>query len=96
MSNILHLNLKKEYFEAIKSGNKTEEYRLFNDYWKKRLLGRSYDKILIKCGYPKKDDMSKIIEFPYQGWNLKTITHKHFGNKKETVFAIILNKQTPF
>lgn len=96
MSNTLHLNLKKEYFEAIKNGDKTEEYRVFNDFWKKRLLNRRYDKILIKCGYPKKDDMSKILEFPYQGWSIKTIKHKHFGEQKTKVFAIKLNKNVPF
>ena len=33
----LHLNLKKEWFDLIKSGDKPEEYREITDYWKVRL-----------------------------------------------------------
>lgn len=35
---ILHLPLKKEWFEMIESGIKTEEYREIKPYWEKRLL----------------------------------------------------------
>lgn len=34
----LHLSLKREWFEMIKSGDKKEEYREINPYWAKRLL----------------------------------------------------------
>lgn len=34
----LQLAVKGEYFDAMIRGEKTEEYRLFNDYWKKRLI----------------------------------------------------------
>lgn len=51
---ILHLNVNGEYFDDVKSGTKGEEYRLFNDYWCKRLEGREYDEIHYKKGYPKK------------------------------------------
>ncbi len=34
---ILKLTLKKKWFNMILSGEKTEEYREFNDYWKSRL-----------------------------------------------------------
>ncbi|EMK7913736.1 ASCH domain-containing protein, partial [Escherichia coli] len=33
----LQLAVKSEYFDAMIRGEKTEEYRLVNDYWKKRL-----------------------------------------------------------
>lgn len=33
----LHLSLKKEWFDMIKSGEKKEEYREMTQYWKKRL-----------------------------------------------------------
>ena len=36
----LQLALNGEYFDAIKSGDKLEEYRLYNDYWNKRIIGR--------------------------------------------------------
>lgn len=40
---ILHLPVKKIYFDQIKSGKKLDEYRLVTEYWKKRLEGRDYD-----------------------------------------------------
>jgi hypothetical protein len=50
---ILHLPVKKIYFDQIKSGKKLDEYRLVTEYWKKRLEGRDYDEVHVKCGYPK-------------------------------------------
>jgi hypothetical protein len=35
---ILHLTLKKKWFDLIASGEKKEEYREIKDYWVKRLL----------------------------------------------------------
>lgn len=35
---MLTFNLKKEWFEKIKTGEKKCEYRLANSYWTKRLL----------------------------------------------------------
>ena len=35
---ILDLPLKKEWYEMIESGTKTEEYREVKPYWEKRLL----------------------------------------------------------
>ncbi len=35
---ILHLPLKKEWYEMIESGVKTEEYREIKPYWDKRLV----------------------------------------------------------
>ena len=69
---MLTFNLKKEWFEKIKSGEKTHEYRMMSDYWVKRI-----NKILkyltpkekregIQCffclGYPKADDTEKRLE----------------------------------
>ena len=41
---MLIFNLKKEWFEKIKSGEKTHEYREVKEYWFKRLF--LYSKIL--------------------------------------------------
>lgn len=35
---ILHLTLKKKWFDMILSGNKNEEYRVLNLYWFTRLV----------------------------------------------------------
>lgn len=89
---ILHLNLKKQYFEAIRDLEKLEEYRVYNEYWQKRLEGREYSEIHIKCGYPKKDDTSRIIKRPYRGYEVKTIVHEFFDNVPTKVFAIKVNE----
>ncbi|ODS24189.1 RNA-binding protein [Candidatus Endobugula sertula] len=86
----LTLAVKAEYFDAIKAGFKTEEYRLYNDYWRKRLEDREYDVIEITRGYPKLDDYSKRLLFKYQPYSIKTITHPHFGNGSTKVFALPL------
>jgi len=35
---ILHLTLKKKWFDMIASGEKTEEYREIKPFWEKRLI----------------------------------------------------------
>jgi len=84
----LQMALNGEYFDAIKSGEKTEEYRLVTDYWKKRLIGRDYESIIITRGYPKRDDESRKMEFCFYPPEIKVITHPHFGPDPVEVFAI--------
>ena len=93
----LHLSLKEEYFRAIESGEKTEEFRLFNRYWRKRLIDledgspNHFDGIVLTLGYPKADDLSKRIERPWHGFEIKRITHPLFGKLPVRVFAIKVN-----
>lgn len=86
----LHLNLKGEYFDAIKAGTKMHEFRLASK-WLHRLGGKSFDRIFIKRGYPKAGDADRIIERPWQGYELQTITHPHFGTTPVEVLAIRVN-----
>ena len=94
----LHLHVKTEYFEAIKRGEKTEEYRLNCAYWIQRLGNhyanlywvRDYDNVVIHNAY--KSGEENRLTFPWRGWKLKTITHPHFGPEPVTVFAIKLEK----
>lgn len=87
----LHLNLKGEYFDEIKSGEKKYEYREYNDYWHNRLVNKEFDKIILMKGYPKKDDTERRIERPWKGYKIEEITHKHFNNKLTRVFSIMVN-----
>lgn len=87
----LTLNLKKEYFNDIKNGIKKEEYRIVKPYWEKRLVNVHYDKIVIKMGYPKSTEIEKIMEFSWNGFTRKQITHKEFGEDSVWVFAIRLD-----
>lgn len=43
MSKILHLTLKKKWFDMIASGEKKEEYREITPYWKRRLEETYYE-----------------------------------------------------
>lgn len=88
---VLHLPLKKIYFEEIKSGVKLFEYREITDYWQKRLVDREYEEIHIKSGYPRSDDKDRIIVRPWKGFEKQTIKHPHFGDKEIDVFAIVVN-----
>lgn len=84
----LTLPLKAMYFNQIKSGEKTEEYRLCNEYWSKRLMGREYDQIVLTLGYPRADDAERRMTRPWQGFTIKTLSHQHFGPNPVTVYAI--------
>jgi hypothetical protein len=99
----LQLALKAEYFDAIRDGTKLEEYRLANDYWRKRLiiggnkgvLARTFESIVLTKGYPRADDVTRRLELPWRGWTLKMITHPHFGLDPVKVFAIAVQEPTP-
>lgn len=91
---ILHLHVKKKYFDQIKSGEKTQEYRLANSYWTKRLVyDVEPDLVMVYCGYPKKTDSSKVLIFPYAGFiTIANFRHPEFGNEPVNVFAIRLQE----
>ena len=80
--NIMDLTIavNGEYFDQIKAGTKTEEYRLCTPYWKKR-MEQYYDRLILTRGYPKKTDTEKRMEFKWQGSAIRTITHPHFGRR---------------
>jgi len=88
MMNDLTIAVKAEYFDQIKAGIKLEEFRLKTDYWHKRLVGRTYRNVVITKGYPKRDDASRRLVFPWRGYVERSITHKHFGADTVEVFAI--------
>ncbi len=85
----LILPLKREYFEQIKAGEKWFEYRLRNDYWRKRLEEHgAYDRIILTLGYPRRDNHDRRIIRPWRGYTNKTIIHPHFGPAPIEVYAI--------
>lgn len=48
---VLHLTLKRRWFDMIASGQKREEYREIKPYWSKRLPGQDYDAVQFRNGY---------------------------------------------
>lgn len=91
-SNNLTLVVNAEYFAQIKSGEKTEEYRLYTPYWQKRIEGYDFDQLILTNGYPKKTDLDRRLVFPWRGFTKKTITHPQFGQGPVEVFAIKLEQ----
>jgi len=87
----LTLSLKGEYFHAIALGEKVEEFRLVTPYWRRRLEGKTFDRIELTWGYPKSDDNSRRIFRDWLGFTIKTITHPHFGPDPVQVYAIRVN-----
>ena len=95
---MLTFNLKKEWFDKIKTGEKTHEYRKTTNYWETR-LAYYYDRtrfnepfeekrtICFACGYPKKDDDEKRL---YAKVISVTKTYGSYTDLKEdnTVFDI--------
>lgn len=89
----LVLHVKKEYFQLIAEGNKKEEYRKVCLYWGKRLDGKTFDNVVIACGYPSRLDDGLWITFPWNGCYIKSIYHKEWNNGGTTpviVYAIRL------
>lgn len=84
----LVLPLKRCYFEQIKAGLKPEEFRLQTPYWRKRLEGRHYDRVILTLGYPKRDDEERRLVRPWRGYAERVITHPFFGPRPVAVFAI--------
>jgi hypothetical protein len=79
---ILHLTLKKKWFDLIASGEKSIEYRERKPYWEKRLLNddgsyRVFDIVRFKNGYgekvPTMDVEFRNIAFTGPEWH----TPKH-------------------
>ncbi|MHA1342381.1 MAG: ASCH domain-containing protein [Promethearchaeota archaeon] len=66
---ILHLNLKKKWFDMIAYGEKKEEYREIKEYWNKRLV----NKIITEYDL---DDQ----EILYEEYVFENYTHIIFSN----------------
>lgn len=87
---VLQLAVEGQYFKEMLSGLKTEEFRIPNQYWTRRLVDREYDEMVITWGYPSKTDKKRRITMPYRGYRKTTITHPHFGAEPQAVFAIAI------
>ena len=84
---ILHLTLKKKWFDEILVGRKNTEYREIKPYWTKRLLNKDgtpikYDLIYFRNGYSK-DCRKMIVE--YKGLNISKEYEILLGNINKTL-----------
>lgn len=96
---ILHLNLKKKWFDLILSGKKTIEYREIKPHWLSRFttdftgeLGTyiKYDEIYFKNGMARNGKGAPFMRVEWKG----LILEKFDGEKvrKKYFFGIILGK----
>lgn len=63
---MLVFNLKKQWFDKIKNGEKTHEYREIKPYWTKRFVNKRLgilhcEECEFVCGYASKDDKDKRL-----------------------------------
>lgn len=99
----LHLSLKKEWFDMVKSGEKKEEYRLIQPYWTKRLCEFNkeecvyeiykFEEVEFTLGYPKKEDASKRIKFKINDIVIGLGKEKWGAEKGVNYFIIKLGKE---
>ena len=96
---ILHIPIKREFFDAILAGTKKEEYRDFSPFWISRLATvnergevdgfREYDIVRFRNGY-NPDSPVMDVEF------IETIIQKNTSaprrSKSRYIFAILLGK----
>ncbi len=101
---MLTLTLKKKWFDLIKSGVKTEEYREIKPFWTKRLMKpvidyadgrisipdvpREFDTLVFTLGYPKADDMSRRMVFKNPKIEMRT-GNPEWGAEKDKVYYVI-------
>lgn len=86
MSDTLHLHVTYEFFDQIEDRTKREEFRDF-DKWRKKIEGNRFAWVTIWRAYT-----SQKITFPWDGYEVRTITHPHFKNIPTKVFAIKLTE----
>ena len=74
---MLTFNLKKEWFEKIKSGEKTHEYREIKDYWTTRIINYFHidiDKLKRGITYRYTGSFDIIFRIGYGGEKLIATT----------------------
>jgi hypothetical protein len=82
---VLHMTLKKKWFDLILYGVKTEEYRGIKPYWDTR-LSTAYDIIRFKNGYNKD---SPVFDIELKGIK-KGIGKREWGGSSEDVYILQL------
>jgi ASC-1-like (ASCH) protein len=84
MSTTLDLVLTKEYFDAIESGEKTEEYRLVKPHWEK-LSYKLYERVRFRHGY-----MPDARKMCFEIVGIHIDERNYMGKKNVKVYVISL------
>ena len=104
MKNTLRLPLKKQWYEMIESGIKTEEYREIKPYWTRRFIGMNQPLFSFRYGYQQANVKGYThVKFSY-GYTKRTMTFEikeitigkgklEWGAPKGEVFIIKLGER---
>jgi hypothetical protein len=87
----LTLVVKAEFFEAIRKGQKLEDYRVASEYWRKRIEKEGIERVKIRLGFPKEEHPWNTMTFKFNGFERKRIKTKTYGDSE--VYAIDLRKR---
>lgn len=102
---VLHLVLKKKWYDLIESGEKKEEYRDETPYWKKRIDGwwqRSWPKyrvapipavVVLHCGYRKDPQMAWLVRYLICDASGDNSRHREWGKPKTSHYIIPLGER---
>ncbi len=93
---ILHLNLKKQWFDMIASGEKKEEYREVKDFWSRRLLSnnpafsfKKYHVVIFKNGYQSN---APTLEIEFKEIKMKEGNPNWGAEPGELYYVILLGE----
>lgn len=87
---ILHLTLKKQWFDMIAAGEKLEEYRDIKPYWERRLfepdgMPKDYDIVRFRNGYSENaPTMDVQLEMIHRGFG-----SDKWGAENEKVYFVL-------
>lgn len=90
---IIHFHLKYRYYDMIISGEKNEEYREINDYYRKRFDKLNFQKKMFACfwkGYTKEHFYCEIKKIFY-GFPLPEWSDEQTISSKKLCYVIQLN-----
>lgn len=85
---LLHLTLKKQWFDMIASGEKKEEYRQIKPYWERRLIDNDAEAIHFRNGYSK-GAPAMIVQLKNIGVGLG---NPHWGAPAKPVYVLELGE----
>jgi len=98
---ILHLNVKKKWFDLVAYGEKKIEYREYKPYWISRLMGNRtntkelyfihYDEIHIKNGFSRNGKSAPIIKLTHVKTTLERVEYPETVETK-MCFCIYLGR----
>lgn len=71
--NCLLLSVTTGVFDEIHIGAKVQEYRQYNNFWKRRLIGKNFTHVAVVCGQNRAGKVQRTMVFEWCGYEVKTV-----------------------